>query len=54
MALDPATTRFVAEMLDGADPDAKPFQERTPEEARAGPRSAGRAQRARAAHGARR
>ena len=35
MALDPATTRFVAEMLDGADPDAKPFQERTPEEARA-------------------
>ena len=35
MALDPATTRFVAEMLDGADPDAKPFQERTPDEARA-------------------
>ena len=35
MALDPATTRFVAEMLDGADPDATPFQERTPDEARA-------------------
>jgi len=35
MVLDPATTLFLQTMAEGADPDAKPLHEMTPEEARA-------------------
>ncbi len=34
MALDPATTMLMQSMAEGADPDAKPLHEMTPEEAR--------------------
>ena len=34
MALDPQTTMFIQTMAEGADPDAKPLHEMTPEEAR--------------------
>ncbi|MXY85923.1 MAG: alpha/beta hydrolase [Chloroflexi bacterium] len=34
MALDPATTMFIQSMAEGADPDAKPLHEMSPEEAR--------------------
>ena len=35
MPLDRATTQFMQSMAEGADPDAKPLHEMTPEEARA-------------------
>ena len=34
VTLDPATTRFIEELTEAADPDAKPIHEMTPEEAR--------------------
>ena len=39
MPLDRATTQFMQSMAEGADPDAKPLHEMTPEEARAFGRS---------------
>ncbi len=35
MALDPATTMFIQQMAEGADPNAKPLHEMSPDEARA-------------------